>query len=71
MISIACSVDMYYFLMAPTLCYELNFPRSARVRKRFLMKRAAEMIFLLGLMISLVQQVNCHTNIVINIRVVL
>ncbi len=44
-------------MLAPTLSYELNYPRSARVRKRFLMKRGAEMIFLLGLMLSLVQQV--------------
>lgn len=26
--------DLYYFLAAPTLCYELNFPRSQRIRKR-------------------------------------
>ena len=25
--------DMYYFWFAPTLCYELNFPRSGRIRK--------------------------------------
>ena len=24
--------DLYYYLMAPTLCYELNFPRSDRMR---------------------------------------
>lgn len=22
--------DLYYFLVAPTLCYELNFPRTSR-----------------------------------------
>ncbi|KAI0222750.1 Diacylglycerol O-acyltransferase 1 [Lamellibrachia satsuma] len=48
--------DLYYFLFAPTLCYQLNFPRSARIRKRFLIKRVLEMIFLWGLMIGLVQQ---------------
>lgn len=26
--------DLYYFILAPTLCYELNFPRSTRIRKR-------------------------------------
>ena len=36
--------DMYYFLAVPTLCYELNFPRSQRIRKRFLLKRAAETV---------------------------
>ena len=36
--------DLYYFMLAPTLCYELNFPRSARMRKRFLVKRVVEMV---------------------------
>lgn len=48
--------DFIYFLCAPTLCYELNFPRSVRIRKRFLAKRIVEMIFLSGLMLSLIQQ---------------
>jgi hypothetical protein len=26
--------DLYYFILVPTLCYELNFPRTERVRKR-------------------------------------
>lgn len=26
--------DLYYFILAPTLCYELNFPRTQRIRKR-------------------------------------
>ncbi|XP_022240058.1 diacylglycerol O-acyltransferase 1-like [Limulus polyphemus] len=48
--------DLYYFMLAPTLCYELNFPRSARIRKRFLLKRLVEMLFLLQLILGLVQQ---------------
>lgn len=36
--------DLYYFLLAPTLCYELNFPRSPRIRKRFLLRRLLEMV---------------------------
>ncbi|XP_035826558.1 diacylglycerol O-acyltransferase 1 isoform X2 [Aplysia californica] len=48
--------DMVYFLFAPTLCYELNFPRSARIRKRFLARRLLEMLFLSWLMVALVQQ---------------
>ncbi|CAG10815.1 unnamed protein product, partial [Tetraodon nigroviridis] len=36
--------DMYYFTFAPTLCYQLNFPRSPRIRKRFLMRRLFEMV---------------------------
>ncbi|XP_036685946.1 diacylglycerol O-acyltransferase 1 isoform X4 [Balaenoptera musculus] len=48
--------DLYYFLFAPTLCYELNFPRSARIRKRFLLRRLLEMLFLTQLMVGLIQQ---------------
>ncbi|KAJ8303014.1 hypothetical protein KUTeg_019410 [Tegillarca granosa] len=48
--------DLYYFVFAPTLCYELNFPRSLRIRKRFLLKRAIEMLFLSQLMLGLIQQ---------------
>ncbi|XP_068084665.1 diacylglycerol O-acyltransferase 1 isoform X2 [Anabrus simplex] len=28
--------DIFYFILAPTLCYELNFPRTNRIRKRLL-----------------------------------
>ncbi|KAL3860276.1 hypothetical protein ACJMK2_010419 [Sinanodonta woodiana] len=48
--------DLYYFMAAPTLCYELNFPRSQRIRKRFLMKRVLEMLFLSSLIMGLIQQ---------------
>ncbi|XP_075445325.1 diacylglycerol O-acyltransferase 1 [Ascaphus truei] len=48
--------DMYYFIFAPTLCYELNFPRSARIRKRFLLRRLFEMLFFMQLLVGLIQQ---------------
>jgi len=35
-------------MLAPTLCYELNFPRSSRIRKRFLLKRLIEMVKAVG-----------------------
>uniref|UniRef100_A0A7N8YBC2 Diacylglycerol O-acyltransferase 1b n=1 Tax=Mastacembelus armatus TaxID=205130 RepID=A0A7N8YBC2_9TELE len=35
--------DMYYFVFAPTLCYELNFPRSPKIRMSFLLRRLFEM----------------------------
>lgn len=38
------SVDMYYFVFAPTLCYELNFPRSPKIRMSFLLRRMVEMV---------------------------
>ena len=34
--------NLYYFCLAPTLCYELNYPKTCRVRKLFLMRRISE-----------------------------
>ncbi|XP_020781500.1 diacylglycerol O-acyltransferase 1a [Boleophthalmus pectinirostris] len=48
--------DMYYFVFVPTLCYQLNFPRSPRIRKRFLLRRLFEMLFLMQLLVGLIQQ---------------
>lgn len=47
---------LYYFLLAPTLCYELQFPRSPRIRKRFLLRRLCEMLFFIQLLVGLIQQ---------------
>ena len=51
--------DIYYFWAAPTLCYELNFPRTSRVRTTFLIRRAVEVIVGLNLVLAIVQQVGC------------
>lgn len=51
-----CYRDIFYFLLAPTLCYELNFPRTVRVRKRFLLKRMLEVIFGVNVVMALFQQ---------------
>ncbi|XP_074539550.1 diacylglycerol O-acyltransferase 1b [Halichoeres trimaculatus] len=48
--------DMYYFVFAPTLCYELNFPRSANIRMSFLLRRLFEMMFFIQLLVGLTQQ---------------
>ncbi|XGW07157.1 hypothetical protein V3C99_017008 [Haemonchus contortus] len=48
--------NLYYFILAPTLCYELRFPRSVRRRKSFLVKRFIEMVFLTFLVAALIQQ---------------
>lgn len=42
--------------MAPTLCYELNFPRTSRIRKRFLLKRILEVIIGFNVVLGLFQQ---------------
>ncbi len=48
--------NLYYFILAPTLCYELNFPRSPRIRKRFILRRCGEILVLLSLQYCLGQQ---------------
>uniref|UniRef100_A0A674MJ70 O-acyltransferase n=1 Tax=Takifugu rubripes TaxID=31033 RepID=A0A674MJ70_TAKRU len=47
---------MYYFVFAPTLCYELNFPRSPSVRVGFLLRRLCEMLFFTQVLVALAQQ---------------
>ncbi|CRL01570.1 CLUMA_CG014426, isoform A [Clunio marinus] len=48
--------DLFYFLCAPTLCYELNFPRTTRIRKRFLIKRLVEFVVGVNIVMALFQQ---------------
>ncbi|CAG9864497.1 unnamed protein product [Phyllotreta striolata] len=48
--------DIYYFLLAPTLCYELNFPKTDRIRKRFLFKRIVEVVLGVQLILCILQQ---------------
>lgn len=48
--------DLFYFCCAPTLCYELNFPRNERIRKIFLFRRVMEFVFILNVEIAIMQQ---------------
>jgi hypothetical protein len=48
--------DLLYFLCAPTLCYELNFPKTNRIRKRFLIKRILEVVVGVNIAMALFQQ---------------
>jgi len=48
--------DISYFMLAPTLCYELNFPRTNRTRKFFLIRRIFEVSLGTNLMLALIQQ---------------
>lgn len=43
-------------MCAPTLCYELNYPRTERIRKRFLIKRLLEVIIGVNIVMALFQQ---------------
>jgi hypothetical protein len=46
--------DMLFFIMVPTLCYEIEFPRTNRIRWRFAMRRFIEVVTLLITVIFLV-----------------
>ena len=48
--------NLFYFICAPTLCYELNFARSTKIRKVFLLRRIGEILVLLSLQFCLGQQ---------------
>ncbi|EDV25992.1 uncharacterized protein TRIADDRAFT_35841 [Trichoplax adhaerens] len=48
--------DLYYFMFVPTLCYELNFPKTPYIRKNFLLRRIVELVLLLQLIMGLIQQ---------------
>ena len=45
-----------YFWFAPTLSYQLSFPRSERVRKRYVVSLALRLLACVGLMIFLTEQ---------------
>ncbi|XP_078496398.1 diacylglycerol O-acyltransferase 1-like [Lissotriton helveticus] len=48
--------DLYYFVAAPTLCYQLNYPKTCKFRKMFFIARLLEIIILFQFMVTLVQQ---------------
>ena len=48
--------DLYYFWFAPTLCYEINFPRTRMIRTSFLLKRALEVFVCSQVCLCIVQQ---------------
>ncbi|XP_055343981.1 diacylglycerol O-acyltransferase 1-like [Paramacrobiotus metropolitanus] len=48
--------NIYYFYAAPTLCYELNYPRTPGIRKVYLAKRIGEILLLTQLELALAQQ---------------
>ncbi|CAG2106558.1 unnamed protein product [Medioppia subpectinata] len=48
--------DIYYFLYAPTLCYQINFPQTPRIRIRFVLTRLIESAVLLQIIVGLIQQ---------------
>ena len=37
---------LFYFLAAPTLCYQISYPRTSSIRWGWLLKRVVEFIFM-------------------------
>eukprot|EP00088_Acartia_fossae_P058430 TRINITY_DN6847_c0_g1_i29.p1 TRINITY_DN6847_c0_g1~~TRINITY_DN6847_c0_g1_i29.p1 ORF type:complete len:399 (-),score=36.44 TRINITY_DN6847_c0_g1_i29:314-1510(-) len=48
--------DIYFFWFLPTLCYEVNFPRTRRIRTGFLVNRAVEVFVCSNICICIIQQ---------------
>ncbi|EGD82136.1 acyl-coenzyme A:diacylglycerol acyltransferase 1 [Salpingoeca rosetta] len=48
--------NIYMYMLFPTLCYEIEFPRTPRVRVRFLIRRIIEVVFLFAVIVTLAQQ---------------
>ncbi|XP_047452687.1 diacylglycerol O-acyltransferase 1-like [Mugil cephalus] len=48
--------DLYYFILAPTLCYQRDFPRTPRVRISKLLHRLLEMVVVFQIIVAIVQQ---------------
>eukprot|EP01025_Chloroclados_australasicus_P052422 TRINITY_DN6110_c0_g2_i2.p1 TRINITY_DN6110_c0_g2~~TRINITY_DN6110_c0_g2_i2.p1 ORF type:complete len:673 (-),score=48.10 TRINITY_DN6110_c0_g2_i2:283-2301(-) len=45
-----------YFVFAPTLVYQLSYPRSSRFRRNWLLRRVVEFVVYLSLMMFIVEQ---------------
>lgn len=48
--------NLAYFLAAPTLCYQLNYPRTPAIRWPFVARRFAQMVFLTVLAAFITEQ---------------
>eukprot|EP00850_Spirogloea_muscicola_P020834 SM000228S07374 [mRNA] locus=s228:34353:38324:- [translate_table: standard] len=48
--------NMLYFLAAPTLCYQLGYPRSPYVRKGWVLRQLAKLVVFGGLMLFIIEQ---------------
>ena len=46
----------FYFFAAPTLIYQLSYPRSPTIRLPFLLRRCTELVFCLTLQLLLIEQ---------------
>lgn len=49
-------LDFLYFLCAPTLVYDLNYPRSRSIRKMYIVRRLLELFITVSIMIIIAEQ---------------
>merc|ERR1712124_175405 len=47
---------LYMFLLFPTLCYQIDYPRTSRIRKRWLLRRILELLICVALIVVITQQ---------------
>lgn len=48
--------NMLYFLIAPTLTYQLTYPRTGRIRFKWLGRRCIELVVMVALLMAIVDQ---------------
>ena len=48
--------NLAYFVVAPTLCYQPSYPRSRRLRMRWLVRKFGQLMLALGLMLFFMEQ---------------
>ncbi|KAH0710117.1 hypothetical protein KY284_011544 [Solanum tuberosum] len=48
--------SLAYFMVAPTLCYQLSYPRSASIRKGWLARQLIKLVIFTGLMGFIIEQ---------------
>lgn len=49
-------LHVLYFMAAPTLIFQTSYPRSTRIRRRFVLRRLLELLFCFGLQVFLFEQ---------------
>ncbi|MFS7982714.1 putative diacylglycerol O-acyltransferase [Helianthus anomalus] len=50
--------SLVYFLLAPTLCYQIRYPRTAFIRKGWVLRQLIKLIIFTGLMGFIIEQVS-------------
>jgi diacylglycerol O-acyltransferase-1 len=48
--------NLAYFLAAPTLCYQLNYPRSPKIRWGYVLNKVAQLVFFVCAVVFMMEQ---------------